>query len=155
MGLLMVVKGLALAYAKDLQEDKEPVFAGADALELSIAAMAAIISDIKVDKKAMRAAAEKGYPTATDLADWIVTNLNKPFREAHNIAGKAVARAEKRGLALDALSLEELQKIEPEITKSVYKVLSLDASVNARTSLGGTAPVRVKQQIAFWKERLK
>ncbi len=155
MSLLTVVKGLALAYAKDLQEDKEPVFAGADALDLSIAAMEAIARDIKVDKKAMRAAAEKGYPTATDLADWIVTNLKKPFREAHNIAGQAVARAEKRGLALEELSLKELQKIEPEITKSVYRVLSLEASMNARTSPGGTAPARVKKQVAYWKERLK
>jgi argininosuccinate lyase len=154
-GLLMVVKGLALAYAKDLQEDKEPVFAGADALELSIAAMAAIAKDIKVDKNAMRAAAEKGYPTATDLADWIVTNLKKPFREAHHIAGQAVARAEKRGLALEELTLKDLQKIEPGITRSVYKVLSLEASMNARTSPGGTAPQRVKEQVAYWKERLK
>jgi argininosuccinate lyase len=154
-GLLTVVKGLALAYAKDLQEDKEPVFAGADALELSIAAMAAIASDIKIDKKAMRAAAEKGYPTATDLADWIVTNLKKPFREAHHIAGQAVARADRLGVPLDALSLKELQKIEPEITKSVYKVLPLDASLNARTSLGGTAPSRVRQQVKYWKGRLK
>jgi argininosuccinate lyase len=154
-GLLTVVKGLALAYAKDLQEDKEPVFAGADALELSIAAMAAIASDIKIDKKAMRAAAEKGYPTATDLADWIVTHLKKPFREAHHIAGQAVARADKLGVALEALSLKELQKIEPAITKSVYKVLPLDASLNARTSLGGTAPSRVKEQVKYWKGRLK
>ncbi|MEE8438860.1 MAG: argininosuccinate lyase, partial [Micropepsaceae bacterium] len=111
--------------------------------------------DIKIDKKAMRAAAEIGYPTATDLADWIVTNLKKPFREAHNIAGRAVARADKRGVALDGLSLKELQKIEPGFTKNVYKVLSLDASLNARTSLGGTAPSRVKEQVKFWKERLK
>jgi len=154
-GLITVVKGLALAYAKDLQEDKEPVFASADALELGIAAMAAIVSDIKIDKKVMRAAAEKGYPTATDLADWIVTHVKKPFREAHQLAGQAVARAEKIGCPLDELSLKELQKIEPEITNSVYKVLSLDVSLNARTSLGGTAPARVKEQVKFWKERLK
>lgn len=153
--LIIVVKGLALAYAKDLQEDKEPVFAGADALDLALAAMAGIAADLTVDAKAMRAAAEKGYPTATDLADWIVKNLNKPFREAHHIAGAAVARAEKLGVTLEALPFEELKKIEPGITKRVYKVLSLEASLNARTSLGGTAPVRVKEQVAFWKGQLR
>ncbi len=153
-GLLVVVKGLALAYAKDLQEDKEPVFAAADALDLALAAIAGIAGDITVNKQAMRAAAEKGYPTATDLADWVVTKLNRPFREAHHIAGAAVARAEALGIGLEALPLEELKKIESGITKDIYKVLSLDASVHARTSLGGTAPVRVAEQVAFWKARL-
>jgi argininosuccinate lyase len=153
-GLLTVIKGLPLAYAKDLQEDKEPVFAAADALELALAAMAGMVAELQVNKDAMRRAAEKGYPTATDLADWIVANLDKPFREAHHIAAKAVGRAEELGVALDALPLAELKKIEPGITKDVYKVLSLEASVNARESFGGTAPKRVKDQVGFWKERL-
>jgi argininosuccinate lyase len=155
VGLLTVLKGLPLAYAKDLQEDKEPVFAASDALDLALAAMAGMVSELTVDKGAMKRAAEKGYPTATDLADWIVAKLNKPFREAHHIAAKAVARAEELGVALDALPLDELKKLEPKIAKDVYKVLSLEASVNARTSFGGTAPVRVREQIGFWKEQLK
>ncbi len=154
VGLLTVVKGLALAYAKDLQEDKEPVFAAHDALELSLAAMAGMFGDLTVDAPAMRRAAEKGYPTATDLADWVVTNLKKPFREAHHIAGAAVARAESLNLSLEKLPLSELKSVEPGITDAIYKVLSLEASVNARTSFGGTAPLRVREQIAFWKERL-
>ncbi|HXJ00356.1 MAG TPA: argininosuccinate lyase [Micropepsaceae bacterium] len=154
-GLLMVVKGLPLAYAKDLQEDKEPVFAASDALDLALAAMAGMVGELIVNKDAMKRAAEKGYPTATDLADWIVAKLKKPFREAHHIAAKAVGRAESLGVALDQLPLDELKKLEPGIGKDVYKVLSLEASVNARTSFGGTAPACVKEQIAFWKEQLQ
>jgi argininosuccinate lyase len=153
--LLAVVKALPLAYAKDLQEDKEPVFAASDALDLSLAAMAGMIGDLALDKDAMRRAAEKGFPTATDLADWIVTNLKTPFREAHGLAGKAVALAEREGVALDKLTLEALRSIVPGITKDVYKVLSLEASVAARDSLGGTAPKRVREQIAFWQKELK
>ena len=155
VGLLTVVKGLPLAYAKDLQEDKEPVFAASDALDLALAAMAGMVDELTVNKDAMKYAAEKGYPTATDLADWIVAKLKTPFREAHHIAAKAVARAESLGVALDALPLGELKKLEPKIGKDVYKVLSLEASVNARTSFGGTAPSRVREQIAFWKEQLQ
>jgi argininosuccinate lyase len=153
-GLLTVIKGLSLAYAKDMQEDKEPVFAAADALDLSLAAMTGMVAELRANADAMRAAAEKGYPTATDLADWVVRSLKKPFREAHHIAGRAVKRAEELKLALDALPLKELKRIEPKITRDVYKVLSLDASVRARKSFGGTAPVRVREQIAFWKEQL-
>jgi argininosuccinate lyase len=155
VGLLTVIKGLPLAYAKDLQEDKEAVFAAADALDLSLAAMTGIIAELEIDAKAMKQAAQQGHPTATDLADWIVAKLNKPFRKAHNIAAKAVARADALGLALDALPLSELKKIEPKFTKDVYKVLSLDSSVAARKSLGGTAPERVREQVRYWKERLK
>jgi argininosuccinate lyase len=155
VGLLTVLKGLPLAYAKDLQEDKEPVFAASDALDLALAAMAGMVGELTVDKDAMKRAAEKGYPTATDLADWIVAKLNKPFREAHHVAAKAVARAEELGVALEALPLDDLKKLEPKITKDVYKVLSLEASVNARTSFGGTAPAGVREQIGFWKEQLK
>jgi argininosuccinate lyase len=155
VGLLTVMKGLPLAYAKDLQEDKEPVFAASDALDLSLAAIAGMIGELEVGADAMKRAAEKGYPTATDLADWIVAHLKKPFREAHHIAAQAVARAEVLGVALESLPLAELKKIEPKITRDVYKVLSLEASVNARTSFGGTAPARVCEQIAYWKEQLK
>src|SRR5262249_19385558 len=111
-GLLMVVKGLPLAYAKDLQEDKEPVFAAADALDLSLAAMAGMMSELDTSADAMRRAAEAGFPTATDLADWLVRTLNIPFREAHHAAGRAVKRAEELGIALEALPLSELKKIE-------------------------------------------
>jgi argininosuccinate lyase len=155
VGLLTVVKALPLAYAKDLQEDKEAVFAAADALDLSLAAMTGIMAELEIDADAMKQAAQKGYPTATDLADWIASRLNRPFREAHHVAAKAVARAEALGIALDALPLTELKKIEPKITKDVYKVLSLEASVAARKSFGGTAPPCVREQVAHWKEQLK
>jgi argininosuccinate lyase len=155
VGLLTVVKGLPLAYAKDLQEDKEAVFAAADALDLSLAAMTGIIAELEIDAEAMKRAAQKGHPTATDLADWIVAKLNKPFRKAHRIAAKAVVRAEALGLALDALPLSELKKIEPKLTKDVYKVLSLESSVAVRKSLGGTAPERVREQVGYWKGQLK
>ena len=152
--LATVMKGLALAYAKDLQEDKEAVFQAADALDLSLAAMAGMVEDMRANDKAMRRAAEAGYPTATDLADWVVRILGKPFREAHHIAGAIVKRAETEGLALDKLPLMEMQKIEPAITADVFTVLSLEASVNARKSFGGTAPENVREQIAFWREKL-
>jgi len=155
VGLLTVIKGLPLAYAKDLQEDKEPVFAASDALELSLAAMAGMIGELEVNPEAMKHAAEKGYPTATDLADWLVAQLKKPFREAHAIAATAVARADALGIGLEALPLGELKAIEPRLTEDVYKVLSLEASVRSRKSFGGTAPERVREQIAAWKERLK
>ena len=154
-GLLTVVKGLGLAYAKDLQEDKEPVFAASDALGLSLSAMAGMVGEMEVNAKAMRRAAEAGYPTATDLADWMVKTLNIPFREAHKKAAKAVARAENLGVALESLPLGELKKIEPKLSKDVYKVLSLEASVRARQSEGGTAPNRVAEQIGYWKAKLK
>jgi argininosuccinate lyase len=154
VGLTTVMKGLALAYAKDLQEDKEQVFAASDALELSLAAMAGMIADLAVNMDKMRASAEAGFPTATDLADWCVSELGTPFREAHHIAGSIVRRAEELGVTLDQVPLAEMQKIETAITKDVFKVLPLEASVNARTSFGGTAPVRVKEQVQFWRERL-
>jgi argininosuccinate lyase len=153
--LSTVMKGLALAYAKDLQEDKEALFSAADALDLSLAAMAGMAGDMKANPAKMRAAAEAGYPTATDLADWVVTNLKKPFREAHHISGSIVKRAEELGVTLDKVPLAEMQKIEPGITKEIVTVLSLEHSLNSRTSFGGTAPVRVREQIAFWREKLK
>jgi argininosuccinate lyase len=152
--LLTVMKGLPLAYCKDLQEDKEPVFAASDALDLAFAAMAAMVSELSVDTVATKQAAEKGYPTATDFADWLVASAGMPFREAHGIAAQAVARAEALGVMLDQLPLTELKKLAAEITSDVYKVLSVEASVAARKSYGGTAPERVREQISFWKDRL-
>ena len=103
----------------------------------------------------MKAACEAGYPTATDLADWVVRVLKKPFREAHHIAGSIVKAAEDKGVTLDALSLADMQAVEPGITQDVFKVLSLESSVHSRMSLGGTAPARVKEQLAHWKGLLK
>ena len=155
VALATVVKGLVLTYGSDLQEDKERVFDAADTLELSLAAMAAMIADFTIDKVKMQAAAEVGFPTATDLADWLVRVLKKPFREAHHIAGAIVKRAEEMNVALDKVPLAEMQKIEPGITQDVCTVLTLEASVNSRMSLGGTAPARVKEQLVFWRGKLK
>jgi argininosuccinate lyase len=155
VALATVVKGLALAYGSDLQEDKERVFDAADTLSLSLRAMAGMIADLTADPAAMRRAAEAGFPTATDLADWLVRVLKKPFRDAHHIAGSIVRRAEELGVGLDKISLGDMQSVEPAITKDVYDVLGLDASVHLRTSQGGTAPVRVREQIALWQEKLK
>jgi argininosuccinate lyase len=155
VALATVVQGLVLTYGTDLQEDKERVFDAADTVELSLAAMAAMIADLTADTAKMRAAAEPGFTTATDLADWVVRVLKKPFREAHHIAGSIVKRAEEMSVTLDKLPLDEMQKVEPAITDKVFAVLSLDASVNSRMSLGGTAPARVKEQVRLWRERLK
>ena len=155
VALATVVKGLVLTYGTDLQEDKERVFDAADTVEVSLAAMAGMIAAATVNDVVMRAAAETGFPTATDLADWIVVNLKKPFREAHHIAGAIVKRAEDLRLTLDQLPLKEMQAIEPGIIADVFKVLSLEASVNARMSYGGTAPDRVREQLHFWREKLK
>jgi argininosuccinate lyase len=154
VALASVMKGLALAYAKDLQEDKGAVFGAADALDLSLAAMAGMIDDMRANDAAMRRAAETGYPTATDLADWLVRVKGKPFREAHHSAGAIVKRAEALGVTLDKLALGEMQEIDPAITADVFQVLSLDASVHARSSFGGTAPERVREQIVYWREKL-
>ena len=155
VALATVVKGLALAYGSDLQEDKERVFDAADTIEVSLAGMAGMIADLTVNPVAMRAAAEAGYPTATDLADWIVRVLKKPFREAHHIAGSIVKRAEDMNLPLEKLSLAEMQEIEPGITREVFAVLPLEASIRARMSYGGTAPERVREQLHFWREKLR
>jgi argininosuccinate lyase len=155
VALATVVKGLVLTYGTDLQEDKERVFDAADTVEISLAAMAAMIADLTANPAKMRAACEAGYPTATDLADWVVKVLKKPFREAHHIAGAIVKLAEDAGVGLDALTLEQMQTIEPGVTEAVFKVISLDASVHSRMSLGGTAPARVREQLAYWKGHLK
>jgi argininosuccinate lyase len=143
MALLAVMKGLPLAYSKDMQEDKLPVFEAADTLELCIAATAGMVLDLTVDAEAMRRAAAGGFSTATDLADWLVRVLALPFREAHRITGALVKRAESLGSDLARLPLEEMQRIEPRITAAVYDVLTVEKSVASRTSFGGTAPANV------------
>jgi argininosuccinate lyase len=155
VALATVVKGLALAYGSDLQEDKERVFDAADTIELSLAAMIGMIADLKPNVDAMRRAAEPGFPTATDLADWIVRVLKKPFRDAHHIAGSIVKRAEESDVTLDRLPLAEMQTIEPKITDDVLTVLTVEASVASRRSFGGTAPERVREQVKAWQEKLK
>ena len=152
--LTVTMKGLPLAYGKDMQEDKEPVFDAFDALDLSLRAMAGMIADLKPDRARMAAAAGAGFSTATDLADWLVRRLDLPFRRAHHVAGAAVKRAEALGLGLVELPLEELQAIEPGVTADVFEVLTPEASVASRSSYGGTAPDQVRRQIALWKERL-
>ena len=153
LGLLTVIKGLPLAYAKDLQEDKEPVFDTDHALGLTVAAMAGMVADMEADAAAMRRAAETGFPTATDLADWLVRALGVPFRQAHHVTGALVRAAEDAGCGLAELPLARMQAVEPGITAEVYEVLTVDASVASRTSLGGTAPVRVREAIAEARRR--
>ena len=154
VSLLTVMKGLPLAYAKDTQEDKEPVFDAADALALSLAAMTGMVRDLVPDTQRMRAVAGSGYATATDLADWLVRVLHLPFRTAHHVTGRLVARAEARGCELAALSLADMQAEEPGITEAVFGVLTVEASVASRTSYGGTAPANVAQQAARWQAAL-
>ena len=144
VGLLTVMKGLPLAYSKDMQEDKEPVFDAADSLSLSIHAMTGMMSSLKVNEARLRDAASAGFSTATDLADWLVREANLPFRDAHHVTGGLVKLAESKKCELADLSLKELQAADKRITKSVYGVLSVDKSVASRTSLGGTAPTRVR-----------
>ncbi|MCW5724751.1 MAG: argininosuccinate lyase [Maricaulaceae bacterium] len=153
--LLIVMKGLPLAYSKDMQEDKAITFQAIDDLELALAAMTGMAADLSFDIKTMAAAAGEGYSDATDLADWLVRELGKPFREAHHVAGAIVKVAEKQGVPLSALPLETMQAVEPGIDARVHSVLSAQASMNSRTSYGGTAPARVREQIARWRERLK
>lgn len=152
--LMVTMKGLPLAYSKDMQDDKPPVFEAAGLLALSIAAMTGMVADSSFKTERMRQAAELGYATATDLADWLVREADIPFREAHHITGAAVKRAEADGLALDQLPLEVLQEIDSRINERVFKALSVDASVASRSSYGGTAPDQVRLQIAAAKERM-
>ena len=152
--LLVVMKGLPLAYSKDMQEDKETAFDALDSLSLCIAAMIAMVSRLKVNEEAMRASAAKGFSTATDLADWLVRALDMPFRNAHHVTGTLVAKAEAKGCDLDGLTLAEMQETEPRITEEVYSVLGIDNSVRSRTSFGGTAPDNVKAMAAFWEKAL-
>ncbi|MXO89593.1 argininosuccinate lyase [Pontixanthobacter aquaemixtae] len=152
--LMVTMKGLPLAYSKDMQDDKPPVFEAAGLLALSIAAMTGMVADSTFNTNRMREAAELGYATATDLADWLVTEADIPFREAHHITGAAVKLAEQKGVALDELSLDELQAIDERIDDGVYSALSVEASVAARASYGGTAPEQVKQQVAAARKAL-
>ncbi|HXY58391.1 MAG TPA: argininosuccinate lyase [Methylocystis sp.] len=152
--VLVVMKGLPLAYSKDLQEDKELAFDALDSLALCIAAIAGMTRDMKVDRDKMRQAAGAGHATATDLADWLVRALGLPFREAHHVTGRIVALAASRGVGLEELALAELESVEPRITPEVFSVLGVDRSVESRTSYGGTAPSNVRAQAEAWLKRL-
>jgi len=154
-GLLMVMKGLPLAYAKDMQEDKETTFDALRAFAVAVAAMRGMVEDLEPNREAMRAAAGRGYATATDLADWLVRELKLPFREAHRVTGTIVKRAEAQGIALEALPLDALQAVEPRITKGIYAVLGEANSVQNRTSFGGTAPQNVRKMARAWIKRLE
>ncbi|MGE0733926.1 MAG: argininosuccinate lyase [Alphaproteobacteria bacterium] len=151
--LLIVMKGLPLAYSKDMQEDKEPLFDAADSLSLCVQAMTGMIKDLKVDRARMKAAAATGFATATDLADWLVRVLGLPFRQAHHVTGSLVKLAEGKGCDLPQLGLADMQKVEPHITKAVFDVLGVEKSVASRTSYGGTAPANVRRAIKAAKER--
>ncbi len=150
--LMVTMKGLPLAYSKDMQDDKPPVFEAHDLLALSIAAMTGMVESATFRTERMRAVAEAGFATATDLADWLVREAGLPFREAHHVTGRAVKRAEDLGIALDALSIEDLKAIDARIDDRVYGVLSVDASVASRTSFGGTAPANVRAAIRAARE---
>lgn len=155
IALLTVMKGLPLAYSKDMQEDKEAVFDAAETLDLMLAAMTGMVGDLTVNTTAMKAAAGSGYSTATDLADWLVREAGLPFRDAHHVTGHAVALAEAKKVPLDKLTLEELQGFNGAITAEVYSVLSPESSAKSRTSFGGTAPQEVRRQVRYWRKRLK
>lgn len=152
--LTVVMKGLPMTYSKDMQEDKVPTFEAFDALELSLAAMAGMVADLEPVAEKMAAAAGAGYSTATDLADWLVRELDMPFRDAHHVTGAAVKKAESLGCDLSSLPLSELQALEARITAGVFDVLTPAASVASRKSYGGASPEQVRAQIARWKEKL-
>jgi len=155
VALMMVMKGLPLAYSKDMQEDKEQVFDAADNWMLALAAMEGMVKDMSANRANLEAAASAGFSTATDLADWLVRTLDLPFRDAHHVTGSLVAMAERKGCDLPDLSLEDMQSVHAEITSDVFEVLGVHNSVASRTSYGGTAPVRVREQVARWKEILE
>ncbi len=154
VALFTVMKGLPLAYSKDMQEDKEQVFDAADSLMLSLAAMDGMVRDMTANRGALETAAASGFSTATDLADWLVRVLDLPFREAHHVTGTLVAMAERKGCDLPELTLAEMQGIHAGITADVFEVLGVQNSVASRTSYGGTAPDQVRAQVARWKEKL-
>ncbi len=151
--LLVAMKGLPLAYSKDMQEDKEPVFEAADTMELAIAAMTGMVRDMVVEAATLRAAAGAGFTTATDIADWCVRALGMPFRRAHHVAGRLVKLAEDKGCGLEDLSLDEMRTVEAGLTEEARAVLSVDSSVASRTSFGGTAPARVRDAVAAARRR--
>ena len=152
--LLVVMKGLPLAYSKDMQEDKEPAFEALDTLSLVLEVMRGMVEALEPVEEKLRAAAAHGFSTATDLADWLVRTLNMPFRQAHHVTGALVAMAEEKGVDLADLSLEEMQAVEPRITEDVQSVLTVENSVRSRTSYGGTAPENVRRMARWWLERL-
>jgi argininosuccinate lyase len=154
MGLMTVMKGLALTYFKDMQEDKEGIFDAAETLTLSLAATAGMVRDMKPQTERLAAAAGAGFSTATDLADWLVRSLKMPFRDAHHVTGTLVAKAEARSVDLSGLTLAEMQAVEPRITQGVFDVLTVQASVRSRISYGGTAPANVAAMAAEWKAKL-
>ena len=154
-GMLIVMKGLPLAYAKDMQEDKEGAMDALSALSLCVAAMTGMVTDLVPEKAKMKKAAGEGYATATDLADWLVRTLKMPFRDAHHVTGRIVARASEDGVALHRLPLPAMQAIEPRITEAVLGVLSVDKSVKSRESYGGTAPKNVRAQARKWLRKLE
>jgi argininosuccinate lyase len=155
IALLTVMKGLPLAYQKDMQEDKEGTIDALGALLLSINAMTGMVRDMAPDAARMRQAAGEGFSTATDLADWLVRTLKLPFREAHHVTGRIVAKAAESGVPLDKLPLAAMQAVEPRVTKAVFGVLSVEASVKSRTVYGGTAPKNVRAQAKRWLKRVK
>jgi argininosuccinate lyase len=154
VGLLTVMKGLALTYAKDMQEDKEGVFDAAETLTLCLAATAAMVRDMTPDVGRMAAAAGQGFSTATDLADWLVRELKMAFRDAHHVTGRLVAKAESMGVDLSGLTMMEMREVDARIHEGVFGVLSPSASVSSRRSFGGTAPENVRAMAAEWRERL-
>lgn len=154
VALFTIMKGLALTYSKDMQEDKEQTFDAADTLMLGLAAMTGMVSDMTANRDVLRTAAASGFSTATDLADWLVRRLGLPFRDAHHVTGTLVAMAEKAGIDLPDLSLAQMQGVHAGITAEVFEVLGVDNSVRSRMSYGGTSPVRVAEQVARWKAAL-
>ena len=153
--LAVVMKGLPLTYSKDMQEDKEQVFDALENMELALAAMAGMVHDLKPNRDVMKAAAATGFSTATDLADWLVQKLKMPFRDAHHVSGRIVALAETKSVQLSDLTLTELQSVHAAIDASVFKVLSVEASVKLRNSFGGTAPANVTRAAQRWLKILK
>jgi argininosuccinate lyase len=152
--LLVVMKGLPLAYSKDMQEDKEGTFDALASFSLVVAAMTGMVKDLEPDAARMKAAAAEGYSTATDLADHLVQKLGIPFRESHEIAGKIVAKASKAGIPLEKMSLRDMQAVDPRVPKSALAVLSVEHSVESRRSYGGTAPKNVRREAEKWLKRL-
>jgi argininosuccinate lyase len=155
VALMTVMKGLPLAYSKDMQEDKEQTFDAADNLMLALAAMTGMVGDMTAQRDNLKAAASSGFSTATDLADWLVRELGLPFREAHHVTGSLVALAEEKGCDLPDLTLADMQGVHAGIRADVFDVLGVENSVASRTSFGGTAPSQVRAQVAYWKEVLK
>ena len=154
VALFTVMKGLPLAYSKDMQEDKEQLFDAADTLMLALAAMEGMVRDMTANRTNLERAASSGFSTATDLADWLVRALGLPFRDAHHVTGTLVALAEKKGCDLPELQMSEMQGVHPAINQDVYAVLGVQNSVASRQSYGGTAPDQVRAQVARWKEIL-